>query len=745
MKNRISIRILLSVLFLFSGPQFAKEAPVSKIYVHNFKLESGVPKSFESRFRNGIINSILRNFEGQFNIADDDSLSALLKQAELQQKQNCNDEICMKQIADAVDADELISGTIFAINKGYKINLRSQKRDSKSLTYTIKVAFDLEFPEYQIDYYSFEAGRKLVDPRYQVNFAAAFPEAVSKVEFPSLKIQTGKETEIGALEFRSEDQTAKTVFETLGPHLTAADRSIKSKEYEKAIPEFRNALKTLEERLSEKSKSELKEYLQSIRTKISNAYILYYKDKINVLDTRALSGGEASQLGDLTGEYEKIFNEYKTTVPEIFRSKELEGVLENRIERMHVIVLGLVEKEADREYSNFDFSHAVRNYRQIRSELNKLPYSSEYSTLRSRIDRKILTSETTGRSYLQSKLSGIYQTMEKSFLAEGFETDSGRKKQHIEKIKDGFRAGMEVLCRSEFVSEDQIKYYNQYRSKMSSQLGENVFDQERADFLLQEGIERGSKTQIDASIKLGSNPNSIHSESGKTAAIRLSETIGIPIGADTLRILRSSLKTDSSSDAGFFESIRQRNMEETIRFVLRGSDPNTKDYLDNTPLHKSAGFGYYEMSAFLLQIGSEINAKNGDGETPLHRATLNGFYELCALFLRSGADPNATRNDGMTPLHLAVTQPNLTRLLLERGGDTNMKNNDGWTPVHKAAESGDAESLKLLIRAGGKVNAKDNIGWTPMDWAVQKNRYERPNIVKILKTAGAECQVNCVE
>ncbi|TGL63202.1 ankyrin repeat domain-containing protein [Leptospira sarikeiensis] len=740
--------IFILFLLLFSGIDqelFSKENSVQKIYIHKLKLENGVPKYLESRFRNGIINSILRNYEGKFNIADDDSLSALLKQVELNQKLNCSDEICMKQIADAIDADELISGTIFASNKGYKINLRSQKRDSVALTYTIKTSFDLEFPEYQIDYYSAEAGRKLIDPRYAINFAAAFPGAVEKVEFPSFKIQNDQTGEINVLNFKIEDQTAKGFIETIRPKLSKADDLVKEKLYERSIPEYLETLTALEERLSDKSKKDMSEYLKNIRGKIANSYFLIYKDKFSAMDTSAQKGGEISFLRDLSEEYKNLKKEYVSKTPSAYRLSEFEKALDERVEKLNFVVFHLLEKEGDREYSDFDFTGAILSYRSIRNDLIKMRSSSESSALKARVERKILTSETTGRSYLQSKLSGLYQILEKSFLAEALESDPERKKIHIEKIGEGFKHILETLARSEFVSEEQISYFNHFRNKAVPKIGKNLFDQDTADLLLHEGIDKRSKTQVDTSIKLGANPNSIRSDLNKTAAERLAENDTILISPDSLKVLRTSIKTNSSLDSDFFESIRQRKIDEINRFVLRGSDPNTKDYLDNTPLHKSAGFGYYEVSSFLLQIGAVLNSKNGEGETPLHRAVLHGFYELCALFLRSGADPNATRNDGMTPLHLSVPFPEITKLLLQRGSDTNLKNDDGWTPVHKAAESGDPESLKLLIQAGAKVNEKDNIGWTPMDWAVQKNRYENPNIVKILKKAGAECQVNCVE
>lgn len=123
----------------------------------------------ENRFRNGIINSILRNFEGKYTIVDDDSLSILLKQVETLQKMDCSDEICMKQIADAIDANEVISGTISSQNGIIYVSLRNQIRDSKNLNYSIKSTFQMEFPEFLLDYYAGESGKKLLDLQYNLD------------------------------------------------------------------------------------------------------------------------------------------------------------------------------------------------------------------------------------------------------------------------------------------------------------------------------------------------------------------------------------------------------------------------------------------------------------------------------------------------------------------------------------------------------------------------------------------------
>ncbi|EMG22513.1 hypothetical protein LEP1GSC150_0264 [Leptospira interrogans serovar Copenhageni str. LT2050] len=155
---RFSYLLFFLFLLWFPTKVFAQNKH-SKIYIHKLTTESNLNSGLENRFRNGIINSILRNFEGKYTIVDDDSLSILLKQVETLQKMDCSDEICMKQIADAIDANEVISGTISSQNGIIYVSLRNQIRDSKNLNYSIKSTFQMEFPEFLLDYYAGESGK----------------------------------------------------------------------------------------------------------------------------------------------------------------------------------------------------------------------------------------------------------------------------------------------------------------------------------------------------------------------------------------------------------------------------------------------------------------------------------------------------------------------------------------------------------------------------------------------------------
>ncbi|TGK11878.1 ankyrin repeat domain-containing protein [Leptospira fletcheri] len=746
-KNRIFFCSIPLLSFLFLSGISAGENTLPKIYIHKFKTEQGVPASFEIRLRNGIINSILRNFEGKYNIADDDSIATLLRQAELKQKQNCSDEICMTQIADAVDADILVSGEISNTSNGFKVYLRSQNRDPKLLTYMIKTNFDFEFREFQVDYYAGEAGRKLVDLHYSMNISSLSSVNPDAVDIPSLKIESAQGSNINVLDFKTSDGGAQGFIEAAAAALEAAELASKNKNYERSISIYENVLSTMEDRLSEKSKTGIKEYMRGIRSRIANAYLIIYKNRLEVIDSQFKSGNAipSVSLRNFLDKYREIQNEYHSKTKQEYRIRDLEKAMGERVEKFDIAVLNGIEKEGDSFYSKFDFTNATLSYRSVRAELTaKRPDTIAYRNLKSRIEKKISASETTGRSYLQSKLAGIFQSLEKDYVSEGLETEEKAKNKHFDRIKDGLRQGLETLVRSDFSSEDLVRNYNILKHKADLYAGRNLFDQNRADELLQEGIDRKFQKQIDTCIKLGADPNS-RGSSSNSAVERLIENKQILISPDAVKIARKQIQSNNQADTDLFNSVFQRKPDDIIRNVLKGADPNAKDILDNTPLHKATGYGYPDISALLLMLGADVNSKNSDGETPLHRSVGQGSLEVSKLLLSVGSDVNAIKNDGETPIYRAVNAPKMAKLLLETGANVNLKNYDGWTPLHKVAESGSPEVAKLLLQAGANVNAKDNSGWTPLDWAVQKNRFENPNVVKILRSAGGQCLVNCVE
>ena len=96
------------------------------------------------------------------------------------------------------------------------------------------------------------------------------------------------------------------------------------------------------------------------------------------------------------------------------------------------------------------------------------------------------------------------------------------------------------------------------------------------------------------------------------------------------------------------------DIEAVKEFLAAGTDVNTKDGWEWTPLHNAAWWGHKEIVELLLANGAGVNAKNNKGWTPLHMAAINGHNEIVGLLVAGGADVNSKNNNGETPTDLAA-------------------------------------------------------------------------------------------
>jgi hypothetical protein len=74
----------------------------------------------------------------------------------------------MTQIADAIDADEIIYGDVFFENGSIVLSLTNLDRDKENFTLTSKSVVDLSFQEKQYEIYIKEITYKLLDPKYKM-------------------------------------------------------------------------------------------------------------------------------------------------------------------------------------------------------------------------------------------------------------------------------------------------------------------------------------------------------------------------------------------------------------------------------------------------------------------------------------------------------------------------------------------------------------------------------------------------
>lgn len=104
----------------------------------------------------------------------------------------------------------------------------------------------------------------------------------------------------------------------------------------------------------------------------------------------------------------------------------------------------------------------------------------------------------------------------------------------------------------------------------------------------------------------------------------------------------------------------------------------------------------------LLDKGTDINTRNRMDYTPLLGAARNGRKEVVDLLLSKGADINAKERSGKTALFLAVEfgHKEIVQVLLDKGADINVVTGRGENAFSMAKKTGNTEIVGMLAKKG---------------------------------------------
>ena len=111
----------------------------------------------------------------------------------------------------------------------------------------------------------------------------------------------------------------------------------------------------------------------------------------------------------------------------------------------------------------------------------------------------------------------------------------------------------------------------------------------------------------------------------------------------------------SVPDISIHSAAKKGNIEAVKQHLAAGTDVNTKDKIDFSPLHYAAYRGNKEVVELLIAEGANVNAQNKIGMTALHGAASDSNKEIADLLIAGGANVNGKTNRGSTPLEMAFT------------------------------------------------------------------------------------------
>nr|XP_006824749.1 PREDICTED: tonsoku-like protein-like [Saccoglossus kowalevskii] len=184
---------------------------------------------------------------------------------------------------------------------------------------------------------------------------------------------------------------------------------------------------------------------------------------------------------------------------------------------------------------------------------------------------------------------------------------------------------------------------------------------------------------------------------------------------EKLSVVKEQYNLDSDDDlSGVDDTETQESSENVESEDLELSDSDDSD-----------------TDEYGLRKGKDVwNKRNEKGETPLHRAAIDGNFNMVIKLVEQGHPVNCRDYCGWLPLHEACNfgYCEIVCYLLDHGAYINDRGGEGCqgvTPLHDAINCGNMDVAKLLIEKGANVLAKDDEGNTPSDTLIKwKEMYQ---------------------
>jgi hypothetical protein len=89
----------------------SQEKALKKLYISSIQA-SGVPEPLAKKARERIEFALYENFGREYRVLTDEDVKVMFKKAQAIMATSCTAESCQTEIADAVDADEIIYGEL---------------------------------------------------------------------------------------------------------------------------------------------------------------------------------------------------------------------------------------------------------------------------------------------------------------------------------------------------------------------------------------------------------------------------------------------------------------------------------------------------------------------------------------------------------------------------------------------------------------------------------------------------------
>ena len=442
-----TLSLLLIIVQL--SPLYANSK--KKLYLSKVNVLQGVPAGIKSSIINRIKLNVLEKYEDKYQIVSDSDVALMNQKAAQLQKQGCSDEVCMKQIAEAIDADEIIYGDVTLEEGKIKFSLTNILRDKNTLQMSTKSVVEVKFYESDYDHYAKEATIKLLEPKYQIKTPTLVFQ--DKLELKAIDLgKTGSGT-LSVLDFKTDDSSVQNVVNFLKDMVREGDELFAQKKYGEAQGKYEGVLRKIEDKVLPEKRKKITKLEESVEDRIANSIVLGEKEWLDYYD------GELKKVRNLKpDDYMWFINNYEGIRDVIdqkgtrFQSKlyQVRTGVTDRIDSLRLSQIMFYEKVGDNLYQANEFEKAYSKYEFI-AQIPQYMYDvKKKSEEIARITKKKDTIRKTGENYVKNAVKVYLDQAEYLNLQD-------RREDALKSV------GMarNVIGTTKFVTQASIDYYDE--------------------------------------------------------------------------------------------------------------------------------------------------------------------------------------------------------------------------------------------------------------------------------------------
>ncbi len=446
---------LIIFIFIITATANA-EAKKLKLFINDIAAESGVSQAMAAKAKDFLSLSIFENFKSDYQIITDEDIKMMYKKAADLQASGCDAQTCVLQIAEAINADEIIYGTMKRDEGKIRLIIQNLKRDAKSLSIDKKSQVSEHFYESQLEWYSKEIAKKLIDPEYTIDPEKA-PVAVSgKFEVAAVDLDKVKGVDISVMNFKSSDESISKILDFLKELIESGDELFKKKNYAQSRITYKDVINKINTQIVESKRNKISYLIDSVKKRIESTHYNEIKIRIDSVDNQLKLKGTLDSDIILSGieKYREIIVKLDSIPANEKESlQELDTALKERINSLFLAWSSLFEKEGDAFYNEFKFSKAIELYNDGLKKLADAGGGSDKVRERiTHLDKKKRICMETGTSWLENKVRSYCDQAEYFNIRD--------KKGDARKVLD--KAGWIISANSLFMNGNIKAMYDEY-------------------------------------------------------------------------------------------------------------------------------------------------------------------------------------------------------------------------------------------------------------------------------------------